>query len=64
MQEDIEQSKAPLIEHLIEFRNRLMKACQALVAGFAVSYYFSSEIYEFLVRPLASSYPNPESRRL
>jgi len=64
MQEDIEQSKAPLVEHLIEFRNRLMIACQALIAGFAVSYYFSSEIYEFLVRPLASSYPNPESRRL
>ncbi len=41
-----------------------MKACYALVIGFAISYYFSENIYEFLVQPLANSYPNPESRHL
>ncbi len=62
--DDIEHSRAPLINHLVEFRNRLMKACVALVIGFGVSYYFSETIYAFLVQPLANSYPNPESRRL
>ncbi|MEI7668991.1 MAG: twin-arginine translocase subunit TatC, partial [Pseudomonadota bacterium] len=62
--EELEKSRAPLIEHLTELRDRLLKACYALIAGFAISYYFSSEIYEFLVQPLANSYPNPDSRRL
>lgn len=62
--DEIEHSRAPLIQHLVEFRSRLMKSCLALVAGFGVSYYYSDKIYAFLVQPLAAAYPNPESRRL
>lgn len=62
--DELEHSRAPLIQHLIEFRSRLMKASVALLLGFALSYYFSEEIYAFLVRPLAQSYPNSESRHL
>lgn len=50
--------------HLEEFRARLWKSCWALVIGFSVSYYYSDYIYAFLVKPLANSYPNPESRHL
>ena len=65
MKDDTEEhSREPLLEHLIEFRDRLLKACYALVAGFCISYYFSAAIYNFLVQPLANSYPDPQSRRL
>jgi sec-independent protein translocase protein TatC len=48
--------KAPLIDHLIEFRNRLMYSVIALFACFIVCYIFSEDIYSFLVRPLAKIY--------
>jgi sec-independent protein translocase protein TatC len=62
--EEIEHSRAPLMNHLVEFRTRLMKVCWALLVACCISYYYSEQIYAFLVQPLASSYPNPESRRL
>jgi len=62
--DDMEHSKAPLIEHLTELRDRFVKICWALAAGFAISYCFSGEIYAFLVKPLAESYSNGDSRRL
>ncbi|HSK42085.1 MAG TPA: twin-arginine translocase subunit TatC, partial [Arenibaculum sp.] len=43
----------PLLEHLIELRNRLMYSLAALFVAFAVCYYFSAQIYEFLLEPLA-----------
>lgn len=61
---DIEGSRAPLSYHLEEFRSRMFTACWALVVGFAISYYFSEQIYAFLVRPLANSYADPQSRRM
>ena len=48
--------KAPLIEHLVEFRNRLMYSVIALFICFIISYIFSEDIYSFLVRPLAKIY--------
>lgn len=63
-EDDIEDSRAPLMYHLVEFRARLMKVCWALLLGFCVSYYFSEQIYAFLVQPLASSYADPNARRL
>jgi sec-independent protein translocase protein TatC len=62
--EEIEHSRAPLVNHLVEFRGRLLKTCWALIIGFGISYYFSSSIYNFLVEPLANAYPDHESRRL
>lgn len=62
--EEIEKSRAPLIYHLEEFRARLWKACCALVLGFGVSYYFSEQIYAFLVQPLANSYSDNGQRHL
>ncbi|WP_114104197.1 twin-arginine translocase subunit TatC [Thalassospira profundimaris] len=44
----------PIMEHLIELRNRLTWAVLALFITFAVCYYFVEDIYGFLVRPLAN----------
>ncbi|MEI8395254.1 MAG: twin-arginine translocase subunit TatC [Rhodospirillaceae bacterium] len=43
----------PLLEHLIELRNRLVYSIAALLVGFAICYNFSGQIYTFLVQPLA-----------
>ncbi|MBX2830778.1 MAG: twin-arginine translocase subunit TatC [Rhodospirillales bacterium] len=43
----------PIMEHLIELRNRLTWAVLALFITFGACYYFVEDIYGFLVRPLA-----------
>ena len=48
---EIEASRAPLLEHLIELRQRLIVCAIALVAGFLVCFAFSKQIYIFLLRP-------------
>lgn len=52
MSDEIEQSRAPLLDHLIELRRRLLYCILALVIAFAVSYYFAEDIFAFLVQPL------------
>lgn len=53
--DDIDNSEAPLLEHLIELRRRLLYCVVALVLGFAVCFYFVKPIYGFLVAPLAAA---------
>src|SRR5207237_5004363 len=50
-QEDIEATKAPLMEHLIELRSRLIKALIAFVIMFALCFVFAKHIYNVLVWP-------------
>ncbi len=50
-QEDIEATKAPLMEHLIELRSRLIKALVAFAVAFAVCFLFAKDIYNILVWP-------------
>ena len=49
--DDIESSKAPLIEHLIELRSRLMKAVIAIFIAFLVCFYFADGIFNVLIIP-------------
>jgi len=49
--EDIEATKAPLMEHLIELRARLIKALLAFGVMFLLCFAFSSRIYNILVWP-------------
>ncbi|HEY0144864.1 MAG TPA: twin-arginine translocase subunit TatC [Methylovirgula sp.] len=48
---DIESTRAPLIEHLIELRARLIKALLAFVAMFVVCFFFAKNIYNILLVP-------------
>jgi len=43
----------PLLDHLIELRSRLLHSAIAIVVLFFACYYFSPELYDFLVAPLA-----------
>ncbi|VAV98661.1 Twin-arginine translocation protein TatC [hydrothermal vent metagenome] len=59
---DIDDSKAPLIEHLIELRQRLLWAVAALVIAFLVSLFFADEIFAILVKPLTAAFPVGEGK--
>lgn len=54
---DIDQTEAPLLDHLIELRTRLVRCILALTIAFAVCLYFADEIFGFLVRPLTQAFP-------
>lgn len=49
--DEIEATKAPLIEHLIELRSRLIKAVIAFAIAFAFCFFFAKQIYNILVWP-------------
>ena len=48
---DIEASRAPLMDHLVELRTRLITMVIAFVIAFIACYAFSSQILEFLLQP-------------
>jgi sec-independent protein translocase protein TatC len=49
--DDIEASKAPLLDHLIELRSRLIKAVLAFTVMFGLCFVFAKDIYNVLVWP-------------
>lgn len=49
---DIDDSKMPLLDHLVELRNRLLWCVLALAISFGVCFYFAEPIYGWLVQPL------------
>ena len=49
--DDIESTKAPLIEHLIELRRRLIWSLLAIFVAFLVCLYFAKPIYNLLLFP-------------
>ena len=52
-----EQSQAPLIEHLIELRSRLMRAVIVILVIFLGLYSFANDIYSFVAEPLMALLP-------
>jgi sec-independent protein translocase protein TatC len=50
-QEDIDASKAPLMEHLIELRQRLIHALIAVFIAFVFCFFFAKDVYNILVQP-------------
>ena len=52
-----EQSQAPLIEHLIELRSRLMRAVIVILVVFLGLYSFANDIYTFVAEPLMALLP-------
>jgi sec-independent protein translocase protein TatC len=49
---DLDDTKAPLLEHLVELRRRLLWSVGVLAALFAVCLYFAKPIFGVLVQPL------------
>jgi sec-independent protein translocase protein TatC len=61
---DIDDSKQPLMDHLIELRRRLIWCFLTLAVTFAVCFYFSDSIFAFLVQPLIKGFGGAGHGRL
>src|SRR5277367_3048396 len=61
---ELEEGRMPLLDHLIELRNRLMWSIGAIMVAFLVCYQFKIQIYGFLVHPLAVIFTGQTGRHL
>ena len=52
---EIDESRAPLLDHLLELRRRLLMSFAALAVCFGVCLYFARPIFAFLVHPLLAA---------
>jgi len=59
---DLDETQAPLLDHLIELRTRLLRCVYALAAAFALCLYFANDIFAILVRPLMEAFPPGQGR--
>lgn len=50
-------SSSPLLDHLLELRNRLLRSILVIVVVFAALAYFANDIYHFLAQPLLTNLP-------
>ena len=66
MARTVASSRMPLMDHIVELRNRLMYSVAALFVVFLATYFFAQDIYGFLVQPLADILADQEggNRRL
>lgn len=55
---EIDETQAPLLDHLVELRARLLRAVAALAVAFFVCLYFAKDILAFLVQPLLDAGQN------
>lgn len=59
---DPDDTRAPLMEHLVELRRRLIWSFVALFAAFGVCFYFANDIFGFLAQPLVRAFPPGEGK--
>ena len=52
---EIEASRAPLMDHLIELRGRLIVCVVAFVLAFFVCFFFAAQIQIFLIKPFQAA---------
>jgi len=50
-EDEIEASRAPLLHHLLELRQRLIRTMIAVLIAFVACFFFSKQIYNFLLIP-------------
>ncbi len=55
---------SPLVDHLLELRQRLIYVVGSFFIAFILSYYFADEIFALLIKPLASVLEGKTGRRL
>jgi sec-independent protein translocase protein TatC len=54
--DELAGSEAPLMDHLVELRNRLIRAIIVIFGLLVVFFFFSQAILEFLIEPYRSAY--------
>jgi sec-independent protein translocase protein TatC len=63
-EDELEEGKMPLLDHLIELRKRLVYAALTFLVMFGPSWYFAKPIYNFLAAPLYHALGNEPGRHL
>ncbi|HEX8901882.1 twin-arginine translocase subunit TatC [Vitreimonas sp.] len=53
--DEIEASRAPLMDHLMELRDRLVRSIAAVVVGFIVCFIFVDPLFMFLAQPFQTA---------
>ncbi len=64
MAAEIDDKKMPLLEHLVELRQRLVYSIVAFLLAFIVAYQFHQPIFNFLVQPLNHVFEGQAGRRM
>ncbi len=59
---DIDETQAPLMDHLIELRGRLLRSVFVLAVAFGVCFYFADQILAFLAQPLLDAFGDGQAR--
>lgn len=54
-EDEIEASRAPLLDHLAELRDRLVRSVIAIVVGFAICFAFADDLFLFLAQPFQTA---------
>jgi sec-independent protein translocase protein TatC len=63
-EDELAASEAPLLDHLIELRKRLIHSLMALAVLLIVCFIFSGQIFEILLDPYRKVVPNPDELQL
>ena len=61
---ELESSKAPLLEHLVELRNRIVRSVIAFLVCFIFCFAFSRPIFQFLTQPLSDALAGQANRSM
>lgn len=56
------KTEMSFLEHLAELRKRILNALWGVVLGFIVVYYFSEQVFDWLLLPLCGAFKNSECR--
>ncbi|WP_417457372.1 twin-arginine translocase subunit TatC [Kordiimonas sp.] len=63
-EDEVEASRAPLLDHLNELRSRLIKVLIGMAITFGIGVYFSAEIFQILARPYMEAQAGNENARM
>ena len=61
---ELEASKAPLLEHLVELRTRLIHSIIAFLIAFIICFFLSQRIFDFLTAPLSRALAGQPNRQM
>jgi len=62
--DNLDDAKMPLLEHLVELRQRLLYSFIGMIVAFFLCYAVAGDIYNFLVQPLADATEGQTGRRM